>query len=465
MSSASTGQLEKPVAGRWRRWAVAASVYLLAVMHRTSLGVASLKAENRFHVTPAQLAAFVFLQLGVYAAMQVPTGLLVDRYGPKRLLVTAAGVMGLAQLLFAVVPSYPAALFARALLGCGDALTFVSVLRFVAGAFAPRRYQLLVALTALCGTVGNVVATLPLAVALRDVGWVPTFGVAGLLSVAAALAALVALPGVERPGVERPAVAPAELSARAGTVVRSPALVRRRIRAAWQITGTRVGYWVHFTCMSTTTAFGVLWGGPYLVHGAGLTTPQAGTVLMAGVVFAALVTPALGAFLGARRVFRVGLAWVYSLLTVVALAVLAGLGDHPPRAYVIAFFVVVTIGAPLSMAAFAVTRDYNEPETLGTASGLVNVGGFAATIVIVLGMGWMLDRMGGLTPHNLRMALLVAIAVQGWGVFRLAVWTRRGRAEAFSRMARGEIPPVVFVRHRWDLAPPAAALDQQATPW
>jgi Na+/melibiose symporter-like transporter len=217
--------------------------------------------------------------------------------------------------------------------------------------------------------------------------------------------------------------------------------------------------------MSTTTAFGVLWGGPYLVQGVGMTTPQAGAVLMAGVVFAAVLTPALGAFLGARRVFRVGIAWTYSLLTVIALAVLVGLGDHPPLPYVVVFFVVVTIGAPLSMAAFAVTRDYNEAETLGTASGVVNVGGFAATILIVLGIGWVLDRMGGVTPHNLRMALLVAIAVQGWGVFRLGVWALRGRAEAFNRMALGETPPVVFVRHRWDLAPPAAALDQQVTPW
>ena len=115
-----------------RGWIVAATVYLLAVFHRSSLGVAGLLAEQRFGITAAQLGAFVLLQIGVYAAMQVPTGVLVDRYGPRRLLLCAAALMALGQLLFAVAPSYPLALLARGLLGCGDAMTFISVLRFAA---------------------------------------------------------------------------------------------------------------------------------------------------------------------------------------------------------------------------------------------------------------------------------------------------------------------------------------------
>src|SRR3954465_15583045 len=136
-------------------WLLAVSVYLLAVLHRTSLGVAGLLAQHRFDITPAQLSVFIFLQLGLYAAMQVPTGVLVDRYGPKRVLFTAAVIMGGAQLLFAFVPSYPAGLAARALLGVGDALPFVSVLRFAATHFSARWYPLLVALTGMTGTLGN----------------------------------------------------------------------------------------------------------------------------------------------------------------------------------------------------------------------------------------------------------------------------------------------------------------------
>lgn len=102
----------------------------------------ALQAATRFGISPSQLSIFVLLQLGVYAVMQIPTGILVDRYGPRRLLILAALTMGLAQLLFAVAGSYPVALLARAVLGLGDALTFVSVLWFAAGQFTPRRYPL-----------------------------------------------------------------------------------------------------------------------------------------------------------------------------------------------------------------------------------------------------------------------------------------------------------------------------------
>ena len=88
------------------------AVYLVAVFHRTSLGVAGLQAATRFGISPSQLSIFVLLQLGVYAVMQIPTGILVDRYGPRRLLILAALTMGLAQLLFAVAGSYPVALLA-----------------------------------------------------------------------------------------------------------------------------------------------------------------------------------------------------------------------------------------------------------------------------------------------------------------------------------------------------------------
>ena len=108
------------------------------------------------------------LQLGVYAAMQVPTGILVDRFGPRRMLLVATVIMGSAQLMFSQVESYPLALVARGLLGCGDAMTYISVLRLVAGWFPARRYPVMVTLTSVVGMAGNVVATVPLTIMLAD---------------------------------------------------------------------------------------------------------------------------------------------------------------------------------------------------------------------------------------------------------------------------------------------------------
>ena len=175
------------------------------MFNRTSLGVAGLEAASRFRITPGQLSVFVLAQLGVYAAMQVPTGLLVDRYGPRRLLITAACTMAVAQLAFAFVQSYPGALLARALLGCGDAMTFVSVVRFAAQDFAPRRFPLAVSVTSMLGMAGNVAATIPLTLLLHAAGWTPSFAGTGLVSLATGVAVWALLPAEPRGAGPRPA--------------------------------------------------------------------------------------------------------------------------------------------------------------------------------------------------------------------------------------------------------------------
>ena len=427
-----------------RGWLAAVAVYFLAVLHRTSLGVAGLLAQHRFGITPAQLSVFILMQLGLYAAMQVPAGVLVDRYGPRRLLIVAAVVMGTAQLLFAFVPSYPAALAARALLGMGDALTFISVLRYAAAHFSARRFPLLVALTAMAGTLGNVLATLPLSMLLHTLGWSVSFGGVAILSLVAA-AAVYAVMHDPTPRVE-----PIRSLAEVGAGITS---VNRRVRSAWQLPGTRLGFWVHAACMSTPTAFGVLWAGPYLVRGAHFSTTGAALVLMSGVIASAVVSPVFGALIGRRPSLRVPIGLSICAITIVGWLVLIVFGsDTPPQPYVALLFVVMALGGPASMAAFALARDYNPATTLGTASGVVNVGGFATTIVIAVGMGVTLGLLGGTTPGNLRLSALVAVAVQLAAAVRVAVWYRRVRAFVLDRQALGLDVPVHAVRRRWDLA-------------
>src|SRR5699024_5126856 len=110
------------------------------MFHRTSFGVAGLQAAERFDVGPAALSTFTVLQVAVYAVMQIPTGMLVDRFGPRKVLTAALLFLGLGQVLLAVATAYPVGLLARGVLGFGDALTFVSVLRLAAAHFSGRRY-------------------------------------------------------------------------------------------------------------------------------------------------------------------------------------------------------------------------------------------------------------------------------------------------------------------------------------
>jgi MFS family permease len=439
--SHGSGERAPKSAGLLRAWAIASSVYVLAVFHRSSLGVAGLQAEHRFGISAGQLSSFVILQLGVYAAMQIPTGVLVDRFGPRRLLVVAASLMGFAQLLFALAPSYPVALFARALLGCGDALTFVSVLRFSASRFPPNRYPVVVSVTAMLGVAGNIIATVPLSAALNHFGWTPSFGLAGAVSLGCGALVWAALPGGDPPSPGRPTMAQLR-----GQVER----VGLRITASWSHPGTRLGFWLHFGTMSTPTAFGVLWGYPYLVDGLGFRKAAASSTLLLSVVTALGASLAIGWLTGRRPIIRVPLAFSIALITIGGwIAVLAVDPASVPHGLVVLLVAFMTIGGPASSIAFALARDYNPPGVVGTATGVVNVGGFTAAIVISLVIGLILDAVGS-TPQGYREAMLTLVVVQAFGAVQILRWWLRTRATAIISLNQGEVIPVGVTRHRWD---------------
>src|SRR3954449_5985796 len=148
-------------------WGIGVSVYFVAVIFRTSLGVAGLDAADRFHVNASALSTFSILQLLVYAGMQIPVGLLVDVLGTKKVLTIGVLLFTAGQLSFAFSSSYGMALASRALLGCGDAMTFISVLRLGSRWFPARRGPLIGQVAALFGMAGNLVSTLVIARALH----------------------------------------------------------------------------------------------------------------------------------------------------------------------------------------------------------------------------------------------------------------------------------------------------------
>jgi MFS family permease len=152
-------------------WGVAVAAYVVAITNRSSFGVATLEVTERFGVSSSLLATMAVAQLVVYAALQVPVGVLLDRYGPRLLVATGAGVMALGQAVLALAPSAAWVLAGRVLVGAGDALTFVSVVRLVPAWFALRRVPLLTQLTGSIGQLGQVVSAVPLVALLHAAGW------------------------------------------------------------------------------------------------------------------------------------------------------------------------------------------------------------------------------------------------------------------------------------------------------
>ena len=416
-----------PPGGRaaWGAWGVGVTVYVLAVVHRTSLGVAGIAAASRFGIGASALSSFAILQVLVYAGMQIPAGLLVDRLGPRRVLSTGLVLLTAGQLGFAFATGFTPALLSRAVLGLGDAMTFVSVLRLGARWFPAARNPFIAQLTGLVGTVGNLVSTLVLSQVLHSAGWTPTFATTALLGLVVLAMVLLLL----RDTPDSPARAPLFRLEPTGSGEGSAATKRPpllpQIRAAWQEPGTRLGLWVHFTTAFPASAFLLLWGMPFLMEGQGLSRTSAAWLLSLIIIVSMGFALLFGQLMSRRPGVRTPLVFTVVLSTgLLWAAVLSWPGARVPMWLLVVLIVVMGSNGPASLVGLDYARPVNPPERIGTASGIVNMGGFVAAVLALFGIGLVLDLLtpgGGddYTPHAFRLAFCVLYLPMALGLVQI----------------------------------------------
>ena len=413
------------VAGRGGRlayavWGVALATYLVAVFHRSSLAVAGLLATERFDLSASQLATFTMLQLLVYALMQVPVGLMVDRYGPRRVLVVGTVLLTVAQVGFALAESYPVALLARVLVGIGDAMTFICVLRLVSRWFAPQRVPLITQLTGTLGQLGSVLAAVPMTIALRELGWTDAY----LITASFGVVLTVALLAVVRdaPGTRR---------------LRGPRLslaaVRVSLSASWRHPGTRLGFWMHFTTQFSATTLALLWGYPFFVQGEGLSEGTAGLLLTLIVVAIMYSGPVLGHLVGRHPWHRSSMVIVIVWAIVAVWTVVLAWPGQAPLWLLVLLTQVVGVGGPASVIGFDLARTSNPAERLASATGIINQAGFSASLILVVAVGLILDwRTPGAStvysPDAFRWAMSAQYVLWAVGLAQIWRWRRRARA-------------------------------------
>jgi MFS family permease len=398
----------------WIVWTTGLLAYIVAVLDRTTLGVSGLNAADRFGASPSVLSTFVVLQVIVYAAAQVPAGVLLDRYGSRLLIVAGAGLMAAGQLALALTTSLPLAIGARAVVGLGDAVTFISVLRLVPHWFAPRRVPLLTQLTGICGQLGQVLSAVPFLALLTGTTWATAY-----VSVAAfgALAMVLALAIVKDTPHGRVVV----------TETMSVRATLASVKTVWLRPGTRLGFFTHMGSQFSVTAFALMWGVPYLTVAQGQSTAVTGALLTVSVVAAISAGIVIGIFTGRypHRRSRIVLAIIFS--NAVAWTVVLALPGRSPLWLLLVLIVVISVGGPGSMVGFDFARTFNPSATLGTAQGMVNMGGFIASLLVMQAMGVILGAMGGYSFESFRLAWTVQYAVWVLAVVGILITRRKAR--------------------------------------
>jgi MFS family permease len=403
-------------AGRvWLAWTVAAVFFFYAFVLRVSPSVMVGELMAEFQVGGAIFGTLSSLYFFTYAPLQLPIGMLMDRYGPRLLITIAAALAALGAVLFALAPNIETAYLGRLLIGFGSGFSFVGGLTVSTQLFPPERFALMAGLVQGLGILGGIAGQAPLGIAVERLGW---RGAVGLVAIAGAVLSVVAWIAIRD-----------RLSSTASA---SPMTGLRQV-AANRETWCCATFGLAMTAPMLT--FGGLWAVPFLMSAHGVERPTAASLaslLFLGWGIGAPVNGWLSDRLGRRRMPML----VFGLVATLAMAAIVGLRGLSLSTTGALFFVNGLASCSMVLA-FALVREHNPPGTTGAAYGLVNTFVVGSGAVFQPLVGWLLDLgwdgtlAGGARVYaeeTFRSALWTLPAISAVGVVAALLMTESKRA-------------------------------------
>ncbi|MGE0769065.1 MAG: MFS transporter [Hyphomicrobiaceae bacterium] len=384
----------------WHLVAIGGVLFLLAYMNlflRSSLGVMAPALTREMALSPAALSTVASAFFLAYAAMQLPTGMLLDRFGTRltiagMLLFTTAGAA-----TFAAADSVVLLCLGRVLMGIGCAGIFTGAFYVLAGWLAADRVVTLMGTLNTFAAAGTLTATTPLAALIALIGWRECYGTFTVVIVG--LLAAVVLVIRDSPRGSAPAASRSET---VGSVIGGVGeALRQRGMLRLLLAGLPIS--------ASTTVTGV-WGAPYLQHVHGLDVIASGNVLLAMALCAMAGHTVLG--LLARYANSVKTAMLTGMSGV--LAAMAGMASisHPPVAAVTALFCLLGFSASFPMIVFAHARGLVAPHLMGRGLSAANMGLMAAIALMQLVFGWIVGFVSGAGVPPTELAYRTGFGVQ-----------------------------------------------------
>ena len=270
-------------------WALGAALYLAGFFQRVAPAVMTQELMAEFLLAAAGLGNLSAFYLYGYGAMQIPTGLMVDRYGARRVLTAGAAVAAIGGLMFALAPNLYVAYLGRLLIGGSVGVAWVGTLKLAAQWFPAQRFALASGLTLAAGMSGAVGAGVPLVAAVAQYGWRPVM--LGVAIVTAAICAAIWI--VVRDD-------PTDRGYLGYTSAMTPGMPRASVwlglREVLRYRNTWLIFFAPQGISGATIAFGGLWGVPYLVSVYGFSSERAAFYCSALMLAWALGGPVFGAF-------------------------------------------------------------------------------------------------------------------------------------------------------------------------
>jgi len=392
-----------------------AFAYLLSYFYRNVNAVVSPELSAGLGISASSLGLLTAAYFFAFAAMQLPAGMLLDRYGPRRVEPVLLCVGGCGALAFAASDGLAGLVFARVLIGAGVAVCLMAPLKAIGTWYQAERQASLAGWIMVAGGVGSLLATAPLAAALSVLSWRVVFVVLALATFVAAAAIFLIVPDAPR----RPQVSAL------GEQWRGVASVFRSARFWWL---------APLPMVSTGSFMAIqgLWSVPWLMEVEGYSRQVAadhlllmGVAILGGYLGLGLFATQLGRRgITPRHLFGMGFA-----LNIVALMLITG--HALPFTYLL--WAAYGLGSTVNVLGFTVLSEGFPRELTGRVNTALNLLLFVGSFLAQWGIGVIVDaartELGTDTAGGLGIAFTVSIAIQvatyTWFVFG---WRRHAAA-------------------------------------
>lgn len=370
---------------RWIAFSLLILAYVLSFFHRMAPAAIAGELQLAFNASGAALGTLAASYFYIYTLMQIPTGVLVDTLGVRKIATLGGLAGGAGSILFAYADTLGEASLGRLLVGLGVSVMFISIMKLNAVWFHDRHFGTVGGLTILLGNFGSVLAAAPLVWALNLTSWRSIFAALGVFSIVLGL--LTWFMVRNHPG-EAGFPSMRELD---GELPHAPhaghwyegLLKVVRNRATWP------GFWPNFGIGGTLFTFAGLWAVPFLHDVYGMSRALAAghtSLLLAGFAMGALLTGMVSDRIGRRRPVMVAGILLYLLCWLPWLALL-----QMPLAASLGLFFIMGMGASGFTLAWAVTKEVNSPSLSGMATSVVNTGSFLGAGLLQPLVGWVMD--------------------------------------------------------------------------
>lgn len=368
------------------RWIVFASVlftYFLMASQRTAPGLITDQVMRDFNVTASTIGLLTSIQFFVYTGLQVPMGILADRYGPNFFLIIGAILTGLGTIIYSLGTHEFVLYLSRLLTGTGDATIWVNMVLILGQWFKVKEFVRLIGLAGMTGSLGFLLATVPFSLLIDILGWRAAFFSAGLLLCLCGILLYFVLIKKPKQIFLYESVSVKNELQREKTLV----LLRRIFsnRQAWAL------FFCHFGVVGAYVGFIGSWAVPYGMNMYGMTRSDASQLIMIGLIGALIGAP-LTSWISSRLETIKRPYVVVHITILMSWATFLLFNGNPPLFMLILLFFIIGYGYGASALTFAIVRQSFPIKESGVVSGFANTGGFLSAVLLPSIFGMVLDH-------------------------------------------------------------------------